>query len=239
MYKDGFVGRGSDMHKRMMYSARLYGGDVRELWPTLAELKKPEISDSQAFRRVPWLGEQRGRRRLTEGFIPSTDKEIQAENQPRVYGSEDEVGRVIPLRLYLVGETRAEKSETMFAEDWQRRGLVADLRRIRMDRALTRTDRQRARDKCLAEWKVKVFKEIPVSDHPLFQSPEDITLRIETLVDENLVDKILAEKFGTDDLDKIDPTKELRQRIDAALTVDDDAKAQEARVRKVVAEWRA
>ncbi len=202
--------------QKMEYMARLYHGDVTQLWPTYEELRKTEEHKPQElFEREIFIPALKGRRLLGEGKACSLEKELQALTQERAGGVDK--GKKIPLRVYL-GTLREDGTfdgvsiPSLYAHTY-----IAELRAINISRKPV-SEKEELRKDLIHEWKQRILDELPQRDRELFQTSGDLSLRVETLFDENGLERILKARFNVTMLDRsIDPEGKIQDIIEKVI----------------------
>lgn len=204
--------------QQIEYMSQLYAGDISQLWPTLKELPPVHEQDLPAPSIEQFIPAQKGRRLLPEGSVCSLEKQIEARSRPRAAGTQ-EAGQTIPLRVY-AGTYNADGSFTAFAlSQAAAEHVIAELRHITTNDHLTVEEKNSERVRLLSETKRVLWSVILDKDRELFARPENLTVRVETLFNENALARILQERFNVTMLDAtVDPSGQIRHVINDIAT---------------------
>lgn len=202
--------------QRMKYMAHLYNGDLKNFYLELGRLEK-EDAGVRAFEQGRFIaGAVGGRRILKEGYVCSLAKELEAESSPRKR-PEIERGQIIPLRVFMGVFSEANFDHVILTPN-ESRAVIAELRRLKNDRRFLSEGRLKEKSAFLNSKKKDIWDSLDGETQKLLGG--DLTrlqIKVETLFDENALNELLKNRFGSADVDKIDPSGSLGKEVDKII----------------------
>ncbi len=195
-------------------------------------------------------GDVSGLRLLREGEAPSERKVEQAKRVVRIY-PENERGKIIPLRVFVLTGIDTKSAKYLTLPQVASDSFITAMQGLRVrggNRAVGKGELAAAKNQVLRDTKRDFLASLTPAERTDFvgQSdvpPERISLRIETLVDENRLGKLVRKLFGKTQhvsvdsiLQESDPSGELKRQIDEVLVGGDEEEKTLAKIEQLIRE---